>query len=154
MELVTVKSPDKKILKHKARSFDFSEHSSKEIRDTVSEMRKVMKANGGVGLSANQVGLNWRMFIAEYNKKLYVVFNPRITKKSKKVEVLEEGCLSVPDKYVEIPRAESIVMETNDRQGKKIKIKVFSVLARIFQHETDHLNGKLITDYGKSKTDI
>jgi peptide deformylase len=147
MQLVTIKSPDKKILKRKVSAFDFAKHSSKEIRDTVSEMRKIMKQNDGVGLSANQVGLNWRMFIAEYNKKLYVIVNPKITKTSKEIEILEEGCLSVPDKFIEIPRPESIIMEACDQRGKKIKIKAFGVLARIFQHETDHLNGKLITDY-------
>jgi peptide deformylase len=147
MQLVTIKSPDKKILRRKAPSFDFAKHSSKEIRDTVSEMRKIMKQNDGVGLSANQVGLNWRMFIAEYDKKLYVIVNPKITKTSKEVETLEEGCLSVPDKFIEISRPESIVIEASDQRGKKIKIKAFGILARIFQHETDHLNGKLITDY-------
>ncbi len=147
MDLVTVKSPNKKILKRETPAFDFSKHSAAEIRKIVSEMRKTMKLNDGVGLSANQVGLDWRMFVAEYNKKFYVIFNPQITKKSDDMEVLEEGCLSVPDAFVEIARPKSVTLEGNDRSGKKVKIKAFGVLARIFQHETDHLNGKLITDY-------
>ena len=106
-----------------------------------------MKLSDGVGLSANQVGLDWRLFVAEYNKKFYVFFNPEITKKSEDMEILEEGCLSVPNVFVEVARHKSATLEGNDRTGKKIKIKAFGILARIFQHETDHLNGKLITDY-------
>jgi len=147
MDLVTVKSPNKKILKRETPAFDFERHAAEEIRKTVSEMRKTMKLNDGVGLSANQVGLDWRMFVAEYNKKFYVVFNPVIAKKSDAMEALEEGCLSVPETFVEVSRPKSVTLEGNDRSGKKIKIKAFGVLARIFQHETDHLNGKLITDY-------
>lgn len=147
MDLVTVKSPNKKILKRETPAFDFERHTAEEIRKTVSEMRKTMKINDGVGLSANQVGLDWRMFVAEYNKKFYVVFNPVIAKKSDAMEALEEGCLSVPETFVEVSRPKSVTLEGNDRSGKKIKIKAFGVLARIFQHETDHLNGRLITDY-------
>jgi len=147
MEIVTVKSPNKKILKRKAPVFDFKKYKTEEIRKVVSEMRKAMKLADGVGLSANQVGLDWRLFVAEYNKKFYVVFNPEITKKSEDTEALEEGCLSVPDVFMEVERPKSVTLEGNDRAGKKIKIKAFGVLARIFQHETDHLNGKLITDY-------
>jgi len=110
-------------------------------------MRKLMKVSQGVGLSANQAGLDWRMFVAEYRNKFYVMFNPVITKKSEETSTLEEGCLSVPEEYVEIERSEIITIEALDRKGKKVKIRAFGILARIFQHETDHLNGKLITDY-------
>lgn len=147
MDLITTKSPNKNTLKRKTPEFDFKSHTAKEIRETISAMRKTMKENDGIGLSANQVGLNWRMFVAEYNKKFYVIFNPKIIKASKEMDLLEEGCLSVPDTFIEIPRSETITLEAEDRRGKKIKIKSFGVLARIFQHETDHLNGKLITDY-------
>lgn len=147
MELVTVKSENRKILKRKAPDFDFSKHDPKEIKETVSEMRKLMKVSQGVGLSANQAGLDWRMFVAEYRNKFYVMFNPVITKKSEETSTLEEGCLSVPEEYVEIERSEVITIEALDRKGKKVKIRAFGILARIFQHETDHLNGKLITDY-------
>ena len=147
MELVTVKSENRKILKRKAPDFDFSKHDPKEIKETVSEMRKLMKVSQGVGLSANQAGLDWRMFVAEYRNKFYVMFNPVITKKSEETSTLEEGCLSVPEEYVETERSEIITIEALDRKGKKVKIRAFGILARIFQHETDHLNGKLITDY-------
>ncbi|MFA4999450.1 MAG: peptide deformylase [Parcubacteria group bacterium] len=147
MEIVTIKSKNRKILKRKTPNFDFKKHGADEIKTIIAEMRKTMKSNDGVGLSSNQVGLNWRLFVAEYDKKFYVIFNPRITKSSEKISVMEEGCLSVPDVIVEVPRSETITLEAEDKNGKKLKIKAFGVLARIFQHETDHLNGKLITDY-------
>jgi peptide deformylase len=147
LNLVTIKSENQKILRQKTPDFDFIKTSPAEIKETVSLMRRIMKANQGVGLSANQVGLSWRMFIADYRNKFYVIFNPKITKPSKEKIVIEEGCLSVPDTFIDIERPESIVLQAQDKKGKKIKIKAYGVLARIFQHETDHLNGKLITDY-------
>jgi peptide deformylase len=147
MKLVTVKSKNSDILKRKAPDFDFLKKDIKEINKVISEMRKIMKTNEGVGLSANQAGLDWNMFIAEYKNKFYVFFNPKISKCSKKISIAEEGCLSVPEVSIEIERPEAITLEAFDKKGKIIKLRASGVLARIFQHETDHLNGKLITDY-------
>jgi len=147
MELVTIKSKNSKILKRQIPDFNFQEHSAQEIKETVLTMRKIMEEQDGVGLSANQVGLDWRMFIANDNNKFFVIFNPRIIKCSEKKSILEEGCLSVPNTTLQISRPEVITLEAEDKKGKKIKIKAFGILARIFQHEIDHLDGKLITDY-------
>ena len=147
MELITIKSKNSKILKRQIPDFNFQEHSTQKIKEMVFSMRKIMEEQSGVGLSANQVGLDWRMFIASDNNKFYVIFNPRITKCSEEKSVLEEGCLSVPNTTLQISRPEVITLEAEDKKGKKIKIKAFGILARIFQHEIDHLDGKLITDY-------
>jgi len=147
MELITIKSKNSKILKRQIPDFNFQEHSAQEIKETVFAVRKIMEEQGGVGLSANQVGLDWRMFIANDNNKFYVIFNPRIIKCSEEKSILEEGCLSVPNTTLQISRPEVITLEAEDKKGKKIKIRAFGILARIFQHETDHLDGKLITDY-------
>ncbi len=147
MELVTVKNKNSKILKRQIPDFNFQEHSAQEIKEMIFAMRKIMEEKGGVGLSANQVGLDWRMFIASDNNKFYVIFNPRIIKRSKEKSVLEEGCLSVPNTTLQIYRPEVITLEAEDKKGKKIKIRAFGILARIFQHEIDHLDGRLITDY-------
>ncbi len=147
MEIVTIKNKNSKILKNKIPDFDFSKYSKEQIKDTIVTMRKIMKANGGVGLSANQIGLDWRIFIAEYNNKFYSVFNPRIIKHSEKICSLDEGCLSIPDTMLAVPRFESITLESQDKNGKAKKFKISGILARIFQHEIDHLDGKLITDY-------
>jgi len=106
-----------------------------------------MQLAGGIGLSANQVGLEWRMFIANYRNKFYAIFDPVISKHSVEKETLEEGCLSIPETFVEVPRYLWITLEGLDQNGKKIKIRTSGIMARIFQHELDHLNGKLITDY-------
>jgi peptide deformylase len=129
--------------------FDFSKYSKNEIANTVKEMRKEMKRAGGVGLSGNQVELDWRVFVAEANDKFFAVFNPIITKLSSAKEELEEGCLSVPEVFIPLKRSLRVTLEGFDWNGKKIKIKASGVLARIFQHETDHLNGKIILDYLK-----
>jgi len=147
MELITIKSKNSKILKRQIPDFSFQEHSAQEIKETVFAMRKIMKEEGGVGLSANQVGLDWRMFIANDNNKFYVIFNPRIIKCSEEKSVLEEGCLSIPNTTLQISRSEVITLEAEDKKGKKIRIRAFGILARIFQHEIDHLDGRLITDY-------
>lgn len=130
-------------------SFDFSAHHPKEIKEVIKDMRRAMQLSGGVGLSANQVGLEWRMFIASYRNKFYAVFNPMITRQSSEKETLEEGCLSIPETFIDVPRSSAIVLEGFDQNGKKLKIRTSGIMARIFQHELDHLNGKLITDYIK-----
>lgn len=147
MKIVTTKSENSSILRQTMPEFDFSARSPKEIKDTVKEMRKIMKLDGGVGLSANQVGLDWRMFVAQHKNNFYAIFNPVITKFSKEQIIMEEGCLSLPEVFKEIKRPEAIVIEGYDQNGKKLKIKAGGTMARIFQHEFDHLNGKLIIDF-------
>ena len=109
----------------------------------------------GIGLSANQIGLDFRVFVAEIptpqNKpKFYAIFNPKIKKASKEKISLEEGCLSVPAVYGDVERAEKIVLTGQDKNGKRIKIKAWGLLARVFQHEVDHLEGKLFIDKAKN----
>ncbi len=135
------------ILRRKIIDFDLSSVPAKEIKDTILAMRKLMAQEEGVGLSANQAGLEWRAFIASHKSKFYCVFNPTITKYSKELDTLEEGCLSVPEVYADVTRPKHITLEGFDWNGKKIKYKASDILARIFQHETDHLNGILFIDH-------
>lgn len=123
--------------------------SAEEIRTLIKEMREIMRKNDGVGLAANQIGKNVRLFVAEFDGKFYAVINPEITRVSREKEIGVEGCLSIPDRAVEIERPYQITLKGVDKNGKRIKWKVWGHLARIFQHEVDHLNGKLITDYMK-----
>jgi peptide deformylase len=149
MKLITIKDKESERLRKAVPDFDISVHSKKEIVETIKEMRKEMKRAGGVGLSANQVGLDWRVFVAESGSEFFAVFNPKITKMSAASEELEEGCLSVPEVFIPLKRALRVTLEGYDWNGKKVKIKASGILARIFQHETDHLNGKIILDYIK-----
>jgi peptide deformylase len=139
-----------KFLRRKASEFDFSKHDKKEIREIIKNMRTEMAKAIGIGLSANQLGMDISLFIAKADGKQYSIFNPIITKFSKETIIMEEGCLSVPETYGEVERPEKITIEGLDASGKKIKIKAWGLLARIFQHETDHLNGILFIDKARN----
>jgi peptide deformylase len=140
---------EEKILRKKTATFDFDKYTKKEIRSLIKEMRTIMKRSDGVGLSANQVGLDKKMFVAEIENKFYAIFNPKITKRSDEKSEMEEGCLSVPDKFGTVARSEKIWLEGQNADGKKLKIKAWGFLARVFQHEVDHLEGKLFVDKSK-----
>lgn len=156
-------------MRRKTADFDFSKHTKKEIDDLIKKMRETMTKAVGIGLSANQVGLNLRMFVVQISDKplqrdknnkiilplsdemkFYAVFNPEIIKFFKKTSVMEEGCLSVPEIYGEVERPEKIILVGQDKNGEKIRINADGLLARVFQHETDHLNGILFIDKAKN----
>ncbi|MEK7630197.1 MAG: peptide deformylase [Patescibacteria group bacterium] len=154
-KIVTIeKKSDERFLREKTRDFDFSKHSKKDIRELVKNMRLMMKKANGVGLSANQIGLHHKVFVAQVpdsqnQLKFYAIFNPKIEKASVEKEILEEGCLSIPESYGSVPRSYRLTLIGQDQAGKKIKIKAWGLLARVFQHECDHLDGKLFIDRTK-----
>ena len=128
-----------------------------EIIELVKKMREIMIATNGIGLSANQLGLNLKVFVVQISKtqnvadnKQYAIFNPEIIKFSKEKITMEEGCLSVPGVYGLVERPEKITLIGRDKYGKKVKIKAWGLLARVFQHEVDHLNGILFIDRTKN----
>lgn len=148
--IYTINSKEQeKFLRRKASDFDFSKHDKKEIREIIKNMRMEMAKAIGIGLSANQLGLDMRLFIAKVQNKQYAIFNPIITKTSKETILMEEGCLSIPEIFGTVERPEKVTLEGFDINNKKIKIKAWGLLARIFQHETDHLNGILFIDRTK-----
>ena len=145
------KKTDKKFLRRKSAEFDFKKSSPKEIRELIKKMREVMEAANGIGLAANQIGLDMRVFVAQVEGKFYAVFNPEIIKTSKETEVAVEGCLSVPHIMDEVIRSYRITLKGFDKAGKKITIRAWGYLARVLQHEVDHLNGRLFIDHLKKK---
>lgn len=160
MKILTINDKkEAKFLRQKTAPFEPRQYSQKELRTLIQEMRQTMKEADGVGLSANQVGLNRRFFIAQLpaergGPKFHVIFNPRITKVSKETMELEEGCLSVPQKWGVVKRAKKINIEGEDVNGKKIKIKAWGYLAQVFQHEIDHLDGALFIDKAKEVKEV
>lgn len=146
---------EEKFLRQKTVEFDFQKFAKKEAAAIVKQLKEAMIAAAGIGLSANQIGLNLRAFVVQMpgNKetpaKFYAVFNPKIVKVSPKKIAMEEGCLSVPGVYGLVERPEKITLEGFDKNGKKLKIKAWGLLARVFQHEVDHLNGVLFIDKAK-----
>jgi len=151
-KIVTIENKkDEKFLRRKAVNFDFEKFSKKEINELIRKMGQMMRKANGVGLAANQVGLDFRAFVAEVpasdNKtKFYAIFNPKIEKAGGEKISLEEGCLSVPLTYGEVERPKKITLVGHDKNGKPLKIKAWGLLARVFQHEVDHLEGKLFID--------
>ena len=98
----------------------------------------------GVGLSANQIGMDVRAFAMvrdiEYNDVI-VCFNPRIVTRSDECVWCEEGCLSFPDQFINVHRPDKIIVKYEDEDGKDHKISLSGFASRVFQHEFDHLNG-------------
>lgn len=113
----------------------------------IDEMFRVMKENNGVGLAANQVGINFNMFVMSINEKDYVVINPKILQYSNKQVEMTEGCLSFSKQFYNIKRSEKIVVEYMNRSGEIIKETMDGLAARCFLHEFDHINGITFQKY-------
>lgn len=123
-----------------------------DIRALISAMKEIMKNATGVGLAANQVGRDFQIFVidenlAQENKVPDVYINPEITEYSKEKDELEEGCLSLPDYWQQVKRSKKIKIKALDGEGRKVKFRARGFLARVLQHEVDHLNGILITGH-------
>jgi peptide deformylase len=103
-----------------------------------------MCANKGLGLAAPQVGSNLRLCVIETEDITHVLLNPKITAKSRKKVVSEEGCLSFPGKFFPISRHDEVQARYIDEHGQPGKIKGQGLLARALQHEIDHLDGILV----------
>ena len=116
-----------------------------EIRDLVRRMTESLYYHQGLGLAANQVGVPRRLFLADDGTGLKVFINPVIRERVGEVTA-EEGCLSFPEVFVEIPRSESLLVEYLDQEGEPRRLEAEGLLARIIQHEYDHLEGVLISD--------
>ena len=155
-EIVTIaQKKDEKFLRKKTVSFDFKKFTRKDVNELITRMRRIMHAANGIGLSANQIGLEFSVFVAEVpdaqgGTKFYAVFNPKIEKVDKAMITFEEGCLSVPGKWGEVMRSEQIIVSGYNKMGKKVKVKAWGLLSRVFQHEIDHLNGKIFIDRAKT----
>ena len=122
-----------------------------ELRATIEAMFALMYAARGVGLAANQVGLPFRFFVIniasdpEEKDEEFVFINPEITRRKGSAEG-EEGCLSLPELYGPVRRAEEIVVDAFDLQGQGFQMSLEDLPARVVQHETDHLDGIMFID--------
>ena len=125
-----------------------------ELHRLLDNMVETMRAAPGVGLAAPQVGIGQRIVVVEYpmdeedpesTLQVFELINPEIIK-TKGAEVAQEGCLSLPGLAADVDRATFVLVRAQDRQGKEVRYKAYDWLARIFQHEIDHLHGVLMTD--------
>ncbi|WP_395339040.1 peptide deformylase [Ningiella sp. W23] len=120
-----------------------------KIKTLVEDMFETMRDERGIGLAATQVDVHKRvvvMDVSEDQDEPRVFINPKITEKHG-TTVSEEGCLSVPNNYAKVDRAENIVVEALDADGKPFTLEASGLLAICIQHELDHLQGKLFVDY-------
>ena len=140
--MLEIKKHNEKILHKKTRAI---EDINNEIKKLVDFMVKAMYQNQGVGLAANQIGLDLCMAVVDAGNGLKILINPKIIKT--KGQILDdEGCLSLPGVFLKIKRPQFVEVEAFDKNGRSIKIKARDLEARAICHEVDHLNGKLITD--------
>jgi peptide deformylase len=146
-----VKLPDPILRRkaHKVTNFD------KDFQLLIDDMIETMRHEPGVGLAAPQVNVSSQLIVIEYpvndqnedvKPKLFILINPELVEMSSEMEIGLEGCLSVPDLVGEVERSNHVVIKGLNRFGKKKKIVADGWLARIFQHEVDHINGILFID--------
>ncbi|MBA2712991.1 MAG: peptide deformylase [Rubrobacteraceae bacterium] len=110
------------------------------------DMLTTMRDSDGVGLAANQVGRLKRVLVASVEDEDYVIINPILTGMSGATERAPEGCLSIPGIQVEVERATSVTVSGMDASGEPLQKEASDILARVLQHEVDHLDGVLILD--------
>lgn len=117
-----------------------------ELEIIVEDMKTKMVDVNGVGLAANQVGLDIALFIAKLDEEVYVFTNPELVPLSTESHISEEGCLSVPGVWVDIERYLKVRLRAQDIKGNHVELELEGFAARVVQHEVDHLNGVLIID--------
>ncbi|HEU4586858.1 MAG TPA: peptide deformylase [Gemmatimonadaceae bacterium] len=122
------------------------EEVTDELRELIDDMFETMYAARGIGLAAPQVGRTERITVIDVDGNPMVLINPEIVLSEGKTRE-EEGCLSIPDIYGDVDRAQRVVVRALDRDGKPFEIDAEDLLARCMQHEIDHLHGRLFIDH-------
>lgn len=118
-----------------------------DLFDLVDSMARIMYESQGVGLAGPQVGVLKRIVTIDIGDELEVFLNPQIMSRGEEIDLYEEGCLSLPEITVAIERPTSLVVNYMDLDGNQIEREIKGFLARVVQHECDHLDGKMIIDY-------
>jgi peptide deformylase len=147
-EIITLGHPTLRLKARKVTRF------GPEIKQLIDDMIETMRAAPGVGLAAPQVNVADRIIVVELPAdeeeglpaELYAFVNPEIIKASRAKEEGQEGCLSIPGYLGEVERHTEIIVRGQDAHGKPQRIKAYDYLARIFQHEIDHLDGIMFID--------
>jgi peptide deformylase len=151
LRILTIHEPeDLQVLRTKAKKVQAVTPTLVALAE---EMLETMRQANGVGLAAPQVGVSLRFFVAELPedeetgepRETYVLFNPEIVK-GRGEQVGYEGCLSIPGTIGEVARRDEVTVQGVDERGRTVRYKLQGYLARVFQHEIDHLDGVLYTD--------
>ncbi len=158
MPIREIIGPDNPVLRRKARAVDNA--NTPAVQTLIADMVETMRQAEGVGLAAPQVAVGQRVAVIEFAEippdlppeaeppapKLYVIVNPEIVDRSDEMVDGTEGCLSIPGYAGNVLRHKAVTVKGLNRRGKPVKIKARDWLARIFQHEIDHLDGVLFID--------
>ena len=166
-DLVKIVQNGDSVLRELAQTVSVKDITLPKIQKIIQQMKEVLATQeDGIAIAAPQIGIPLRIFIVsdailkeadkEYKStgKDLIFINPTITKLSKKRMIVEEGCLSVRWKYGKVNRSEKASIEAYDENGKIIKRGASGLLAQVFQHETDHLEGILFIDKAFDIEDI
>ena len=155
-KIVQIDEDKKNPLRQISREIRKNEFGGKDLKEIISTMKKALsREDDGVAIAAPQIGLPLRIFVVselaylpDAKWKPLVFINPIITKSSKKHAEMHEGCLSVRWIYGKTTRAVSVTVEAYDENGNKFSFGATGLIAHIFQHEIDHLDGILFIDHG------
>jgi peptide deformylase len=126
----------------------------KSIKKLIDEMLETMHSASGVGLAAPQVGIPLRVIVIGIpDEEEVTLINPQIVRRTGE-RLVTEGCLSIPGYFAQVPRSELVRAKGLDRTGKEVRLKADDLLAQALEHEIDHLNGVLYTDYLESMDEL
>jgi len=167
MSLKILKYPNQ-ILRQKAKNIKIEDIKNQETQNLIKKMIKTLEKTKGIGLAAPQIGKSIQLILVRVyndtsthinayddifqnsydnlNNKILILINPKITNKSWKKEIKQEGCLSIPRFFGLVKRSKKITLKALNKNGEKMKFKAENLFARIIQHEVDHLDGMLFID--------
>ena len=140
---------DEPILNKRAIPFDFEnpQEDSKKLKE---ELFEAMVKYDGLGLSACQIGVDLKVFVMRFNGDAIVCFNPRITHYSEETSYISEGCLTFPGLYFPVTRSYGINCTYATEEGEMVSASFVEISAKVFQHEYDHMLGKLYLEYASN----
>ena len=142
LEIITVDSPRAVILHRRAQPV---RAITRDVQSLIDQMFVTMRQARGLGLAAPQIGVSQRILVAEVEKRRIALVNPEILRQEGEA-VATEACLSIPGLLGDVPRASRVVVRARNRRNRFVTVEADGLLARILQHEIDHLNGILFTD--------
>ena len=137
------------ILKKRAVPFDF-DNPQEDPKKLKEELFEAMVKYDGLGLSACQIGVDLKVFVMRFNGDAIVCFNPRITHYSEETSYLSEGCLTFPGLYFPVTRSYGINCTYATEEGEMVSASFVEISAKVFQHEYDHMLGKLYLEYASN----
>ncbi len=143
LEIVTVDSPKAAVLRRRAQPVRVV---TRETQRLIDRMFATLHEARGLGLAAPQVGVSTRVIVSEFEGRRFALVDPEVLRRDGAEVVGTEACLSIPGLLGDVPRVSKVVVRARNRRNKFVTIEAHGMLARILQHEIDHLDGILFTD--------